>query len=119
MEIYEKVLGKEHIDTAMSYNNIGNVSCNLGKYNEAFKYFDRALQIQEKVLGEEHIDTAMSYNNIGRIYAILGKYDKALGYFTKALKIFQSMLGSEHPYTKRIIKYILSVKTKQKQQSSD
>ena len=119
LEIYEKVLGKEHIDTAMSYNNIGNVSCNLGKYNEAFKYFDRALQIQEKVLGEEHIDTAMSYNNIGRIYAILGKYDKALGYFTKALKIFQSMLGSEHPYTKRIIKYILSVKTKQKQQSSD
>ena len=119
LEIYEKVLGKEHIDTAMSYNNIGNVSCNLGKYNEAFKYFDRALQIQEKVLGEEHIDTAMSYNNIGRIYAILGKYDKALGYFTKALKIFQSMLGSEHPYIKRIIKYILSVKAKQKQQSSD
>ena len=85
--------------TAIAYNNIGNVYSNLGNYDKALDFYNKALEIQEKVLGEEHTDTAVSYNNIGLICSYLGKYDEALEYHTQALKIRKKVLDEEHPDT--------------------
>ena len=95
----EKVFGKEHPNTATTYNNIGEVYLSLGNYNLALEYFVKALSVREKVLGEEHPDIATSYNNIGTVYDSQGNYDLALEYYRKALSICEKVLSEEHPST--------------------
>jgi tetratricopeptide (TPR) repeat protein len=93
-KIYLKVLGEEHPDTAMSYNDIGFVYNLKDEYNQALEYYIKALNIREKILGK-HQDTALSYNNIGSIYNAKSEYDKALEYHFKALEIRKKVLGEE------------------------
>ena len=99
VSLREKVVGKEHTDTATSYNNIGETYRNLGDYPKALEYFFKDLAICEKVLGKEHPSTATSYNNIGSVYDDLGDYTKAIEYYFKALDIHEKVLGKEHPST--------------------
>jgi tetratricopeptide (TPR) repeat protein len=47
LTIREKVLGKEHPDTATTYNNIANVYYSQGKYEEALEWYNKALTIRE------------------------------------------------------------------------
>ena len=99
LAIKEKVLGKEHPDTAKTYNNIATVYDSQGKYDEALEWHQKALAIKEKVLGKEHPSTAVTYGNIGKVYNCQGDYDKALEWFQKALAIAEKVLGKEHPDT--------------------
>ena len=99
VSLREKVLGKNHSDTAESYNDIGTTYDYLGDYTKALEYHFKALDIQEKVLGKEHPDTATSYNNIGAVYDDQGDYTKALEYYNKAVDIVKKVLGEEHPNT--------------------
>ena len=99
MNIEEKVLGKDHPDTALSYNNIGSIYSDMGDYPKALEFYTKALSIREKVLGKDHPDTANSYNNIGNVYGYIGDYPKALDFLTKALNIKEKALGKDHPDT--------------------
>lgn len=95
----EKLYGKEHAATAMSYNNIGEVYRNQGDYVKALENQRKALDIVKRVLGPNHPLTAMSYNNIGLVYHSQGDYVKALEYYKKDLDICERVLGSDHPNT--------------------
>ena len=86
-EIREKVLGSQHPDTALIYNNIGAVYSDLGQYSKAIEYHEKAAVIRERVLEADHPDLAFSYNNIGVAYYHQGEYTKALDYYKKALII--------------------------------
>ena len=99
IKMCEDFYGKEHPDTAATYNNIGTVYGDLGNYDKASEYYKQAVEIQEKVQGKEHPDTADSYNNIGNVYYHLGNYDKALEYHKQALEIREKAIGKEHPDT--------------------
>ena len=95
----EELYGKEHKNTAVSYNNIGEVYNEQGDYDKALEYHQKALLIREKVLGTEYPETATSYNNIGVVYRKQGKYDKAWECHRKAMDIREKVLGIEHPDT--------------------
>jgi len=97
--INEKVLGKEHPDTAAIYNNIAAVYERQGDYPGALECFQKALAISEKVLGKEHPDTATTYNNIAAVYERQGDYPRALEWCQKAIAINEKVLGEEHPDT--------------------
>ena len=53
LEIYEKVLGPEHLFTITSVGNLGSVLHSQGKYEEAEPLLKRSLAIREKGLGPE------------------------------------------------------------------
>jgi tetratricopeptide (TPR) repeat protein len=99
LKVREEVLGYEHPDTAMSYNNIGYVYWIKGMNDEALRYLNMAKDIREKILEPDHPDTATSYNNIGLIYRAKEEYDEALMYHNMALEIRERVLGQEHPDT--------------------
>jgi len=67
LEIKEATLGKNHPDTASSYNSIGIVYKNQGKYDEALKYYFKSLEIQEATLGKNHPHTLNFLNLISFI----------------------------------------------------
>ena len=87
LSIRKKILGENHIDIAMNYNNLGGFYKSFGKYDEALYFYQKSLYIIEKTLGKEHKTTATTYHNIGRLYHILGDYPKALNYLKKSLDI--------------------------------
>ena len=95
----EELYGKEHENTAATYNNIGVAYRNQGNYPKALEYYGKALAIYEKVLGKDHPYTAQSYNNIGLVYKKQGDYPRALEYYGKALAIDEKVLGKDHPDT--------------------
>jgi len=97
--INEKALGKEHPNTATTYNNIGEIYRVQGDYAFALEYYGKALNIVEKVLGTEHPDIATSYNNMAVVYNNKGDYARALENYEKALNIREKVLGKEHPDT--------------------
>ena len=99
IELCEKIYGKDHLDTAAAYNNIGLVYRDKGDYDKALEYYFHSLEIFERMLGIEHSSTSMSYYNIGNVYCIKGDYDKALEYFIQSLKIREKVLGKDHPFT--------------------
>ena len=88
LAIREKVLGKDHPDTATTYNNIAGVYSRKGEYDIALEWYEKALAIREKVLGKDHPDTATTYNNIAGVYSRKGEYDIALEWYICAFKIF-------------------------------
>jgi tetratricopeptide (TPR) repeat protein len=97
--IYEQIHGKEHPDTATSYNNLAGLYQLQGKYDEAEPLFKEALKIDEAVLGKNHFDTAIDYNNLAGLYKLQGKYDEAEPLFKEALRICENVLGKNHFYT--------------------
>ena len=99
LPIHESVFGKNHPDTASTYNNIASAYNDLGDYSKALDWHFKALPIRESVLGKNHPSTAASYNNIASVYNHLGDYSKALEWYFKALPIRESVLGKNHPDT--------------------
>ncbi|MDR2999709.1 MAG: tetratricopeptide repeat protein [Fibromonadaceae bacterium] len=99
LAIREKVLGKGHLDTATTYNNMALVFHDQGDYVKALEYYGYALAIREKALGNEHPSTATTYNNMALVFHAQGDYVKALEYYGYALVIREKVLGKEHPST--------------------
>ena len=80
-------------------NWLGYYLKQIGDYDAARPYYERALAIREKVLGAEHPDTASSLNNLGALLQATGDYDAARPYYERALAINEKVLGAEHPDT--------------------
>ena len=68
------------------YNNIGEVNHVRGEYEEARRYYEKALRISKEIGNEK--EQAVSYNNLGVLnHKCLGKLDDALALHEKALEI--------------------------------
>jgi len=115
LDIRENVLGIEHPDTAITYNNIASVYNNQGDYTQALEWHEKALDIREKVLDIEHPDndTATTYNNIASVHYNQSNYTQALEWFQKALVIREKVLGKEHFHTATTYNNIALVYEKQ------
>ena len=80
-----KLLG-EHLDTAMSFEEVGNVCLKMDNFEEAIRSFRKASEFRLNLLGD-HLDTARSYDLLGT--AQIGKHDfsDALESLNTALRI--------------------------------
>jgi len=96
LAIYEKVLGSEHPDVAISLNNLANFYYKKD-HPKAESLYLRAIAIRERALGLDHPDLAQSLNNLASLYQAKGNYLKAEPLYQRALAIRQKVLGSEHP----------------------
>ena len=96
--IQQKILPENHPSIASSYNNIGIVYQQQGKYAQAIENYQKSLEIKERCFPENHPYIALSYNNIGLVYAKQEKYAFAQVNFQKALAIFKKTLSEKHPY---------------------
>ena len=96
LQIREKLLGTNHLDTAESYAAIGAVSHSRGDYKQALDYHRKALSIRKSILGENDRRVAKSQYRIGLALYSLGDYEESLDQHRKALETQLSVLGEQH-----------------------
>ena len=69
--------GKDHIDTANCYNNIGIANYYKGDYKIALKNHEISLEINKLLNGEQNPESVKSFNNIGTDNYFIGNYEVA------------------------------------------
>lgn len=77
--------------------SLGECLEQIGKWDEASKTFERALEAQRRVLGPIHPDVATSLVDLSRVSALQKDYKSAIAYMTDAIGIRQKALGDKHP----------------------
>ncbi|MDY7012082.1 MAG: tetratricopeptide repeat protein [Cyanobacteriota bacterium] len=97
LAIFEKALGTNHPDVALSLNNLAELYRKMGNYSAAEPLYQRSLEIREKALGAEHPNVATSLNNLASLYSAIGNYSTAEPLFQRSLAIREQARGAEHP----------------------
>jgi CHAT domain-containing protein/tetratricopeptide (TPR) repeat protein len=97
----EALLGKEHLDVAVSLHTLGRLHAVSGHYDLSQLAHQRALALREKVLGAEHQDTAASLVHLGGTYYLNKEHSKAEPLYQRALSIFEKTLGPDHVETSK------------------
>lgn len=80
-------------------NDLALVLQNLGDYQQAKIYLEKALNSSIKNFGEEHPTTAIRYSNLATVLKDLRDYPQAKVYLEKSLNSHIKNFGEEHPTT--------------------
>jgi tetratricopeptide (TPR) repeat protein len=91
--------GEEDEHTATHYNNSSGVYINLGLYEKAYEYAEKALNIFKKINGEDNEKTAGAYNTLALACEKLGKTKEAKEYYKMAQDIFAKQQGEDNAHT--------------------
>jgi len=95
LAIRERVLGKEHFLTGLSFNNVGGFLEALGKYEEAEQQYRRAHGIMGKAIGEENPFTLTALRNTAAMLRYQGKLAEAEVIARRALVLVRQSVGEE------------------------
>lgn len=90
LDLRERMLGKEHTDTAQALNNLGMVNQRMGKFKEAEEYHKRALAIREKSSGVDQLPVARSLSELGWTYYQQKKYAEAEKAYERAMPMWEA-----------------------------
>ncbi|MEM9454418.1 MAG: serine/threonine-protein kinase [Myxococcota bacterium] len=82
---------------ATNLNHLGLVSYDQGKYEDATRYYQQALEMRAQALGSDHPDTADVRDHLGMVFERRGEYEEARQHYQRALEIRESALGANHP----------------------
>jgi tetratricopeptide (TPR) repeat protein len=85
---------------AYTYNQLGTLAQELGKYTEAERYYRLAIQQWELV--SKHPGIARTMNNLASVLYIVGKVEAADEYLHRAEVLQVAALGANHPETARL-----------------
>ncbi len=96
LAVIEAVRGSEHLDTAVSSNELADLLLGQGDLAAARPYYERALAIREKVLGPEHESLAPVLHNLASCLVDLGESEQAQPLYERALAIAEATLGPAH-----------------------
>ncbi len=99
LAIRERVLGGEHLDTAVALHDLAFVLEEQGDSASALVFYAKALAIRRRVLGDDHPTTALSLNNLGYSANENGDLANARRYYEEALAIRRRTLGNDHAST--------------------
>ena len=102
--------GEQHPNTAVRYSNLALVLENLGDYEGAKEYLEKALQSNVQNIGEQHPNTALSKLNLASVLFNLNQLAEAHALLVQAYATFVLRLGEEHPSTKNCLSWLNHVK---------
>ncbi|MBU1449916.1 MAG: tetratricopeptide repeat protein, partial [Proteobacteria bacterium] len=89
--------GTEHQDYAININNLAGVLEAQGKFLEAEKLFQQAIEIDQKTISKKHPNYATHLNNLARVLEEQGKFPEAEKLFRQAIEIDQKTIGKKQP----------------------
>ena len=81
---------------ARLYHKMGLLHRRLCDYQQAKRYYERALSIRLNKLGPDHADVAHTYHIMGTLHRHLGDYRQAKEYYLRALSIRLNKFRPDH-----------------------
>jgi serine/threonine-protein kinase len=87
--LIEKTQGTEHVDYANIHNNIGVFLADRKRYDEALRYYQRAVQVAETVSGPRHPMVGLAAFNSAETLNRLHRHDEAREAAGRALAIWR------------------------------
>jgi tetratricopeptide (TPR) repeat protein len=99
LSLREKSLGRKHIWTLASMNEVGLAFRDQGRYKEAEAMSRQALVLCETVFGREHPATLAVMSILAKVLYCQGKYKAAEAMNRQTLALKETVLGREHPDT--------------------
>ncbi|MEE3012592.1 MAG: tetratricopeptide repeat protein [Chloroflexota bacterium] len=99
LNVREKALGSEHLNTLQSRHNMSSGFYDMGRVQEAVSLYEYTMRIRERAPGPEHPDTLDSRNNLARGYYSLGRVSEAVRLYEGTLITRERVLGPKHPDT--------------------
>ena len=76
---------------------IGLIDYADGKFADAGRHYQRALELSETLFGAASVRRADLLNSLGGVANALGHYDEAERLYAGALQIYEATFGKEHP----------------------
>ncbi|HET6765742.1 MAG TPA: adenylate/guanylate cyclase domain-containing protein [Chitinophagaceae bacterium] len=89
---YEKSISafpKNNANASFAYNGLGKLSKRVGKFDEAFRYHNKAYEIAKSLESKPHM--VKSLDGVGNVYDTLKNYRAALDYFLRASSIAEEI----------------------------
>src|SRR5262245_4520037 len=86
---------------------LGRVYENLARYQDAERFYQRALDQRRAALGPQHIEVAENLERLGTLYRRMGRYRDADSLYRVALDMKTALLGPNDPAVAQTI-YLLS-----------
>ena len=79
--------------------SLATIYVRLGRYDDASKLQDSALELRTRHLGSADLDTLRSHNDLGHLLEKKGKFSEAETHYRAAYEGRVALLGEEHPDT--------------------
>ncbi|KAF7908101.1 uncharacterized protein EAF01_003856 [Botrytis porri] len=98
LSIQEKYLPPNHLDLALTLNELGRETRHLERYSESEKYHLRALSILRQSLPETDLQIIWTLNTLARCYRFQVRYPEALALHQLALNGQITLMGEDHPH---------------------
>ncbi|RAL65478.1 hypothetical protein DID88_001044 [Monilinia fructigena] len=109
LSIQEKYLPSDHLDLALTLNELGREARHLERYSESEQYHLRALEILRQSLPETDLQIIWTLNTLARCYRFQSRYPEALNLHHLALNGQITLMGEDHPHPIRTISDIAKV----------
>jgi eukaryotic-like serine/threonine-protein kinase len=95
LDLRRTAFGKEHLDVALSLNDMANVLRDRGQLKEAEASVREALAMERKLLSPEHPDIANALETLGDVLDLEGQRPAAEAAYREALAMRKKLLGPE------------------------
>ena len=93
IDLQNKQLGPEALDTFVSINNLGLAYYNCGDYENAEPLFLEALAGYKKILEPSDENIRVTTNNLALTYTALGNNEKTIEYYKILIDLEEEQLG--------------------------
>jgi tetratricopeptide (TPR) repeat protein len=113
LEIRERVLGPNHIDTTASLDDFATLEFVRGDLAAAESIVRRSLAAHEAAQGPNHPATAGNLNNLATIYANQGNDTDAEPLYRRAISILDRAFGPDSPPTAAAFSNLASLYARQ------
>ena len=94
--LLDKTLQTNYEELSHLYMKLGITYSLQGKYDDAIKILQKAIDIREKFLRRTYLDISICYNALGEAYEPKHEYVKALHCFGKSLEIREKFVPEEN-----------------------
>ncbi len=92
-----KLVGSDHPNVAVHWNNLGDLWRKQGNNPKAIAYYEKSLNSFLKTIGPEHPFVARIWNNLGTAHYNNGEYDLAVANWEKSLNSEMKIFDGNHP----------------------
>ena len=93
------MLGDEHLDVALTRENMAIIYKNQGQYEKALEIYKSVLETKIRVCGHEHRDVANSKYNMALLHKRRGEMETARQLFLECETIYAKVYGPDHSKT--------------------